>query len=104
MDKRGSEALARFEAVVMAARSRAGGRGLSREERIAAILADPEVIAVRKEPAVRDAVITREAERLLSTEPDLLRAAENRYPGAKERLLSKLEMKLRKKRARLPLA
>jgi hypothetical protein len=98
MDKRDNEAMARYEAAVLAARGRALENECPREGLIKAILADPEVVAVGSEPAVHHAIITREAKRLLSTEPDLLLAAGNDYPGAKDRLLSKIRMKLRRAR------
>jgi hypothetical protein len=95
--ERDREALARYEAAVLAARGRALEAGCARAELFEAVMADPEVIAATHEPAVRDAIVTLEAKRLLATEPDLLRAAENGYSGAKDRLFSKLEMKLRMK-------
>jgi hypothetical protein len=98
MDERESEAMARYEAAVLAARGRALQKECTREEMIEAVLADPEVVAVGCEPAVRHTILTQEAERLLRMEPDLLRATENGYPGARERLLSKIRMKLRRKR------
>jgi hypothetical protein len=98
MNKRNREAMARYEAAVLAARSRALENGCTGEELTQAVLADPEVEAVGNEPEVRRAILAQESIRLLNSEPDLLLAYQNDYPGAKDRLLGKIGTRIRRAR------